>query len=72
MTRRPGVQARRSVASLAALARCLRQSNAQNNSRFLWPRAISPGRPMRLAAAAQDDRFEGGEGNDTGAGKRPS
>jgi hypothetical protein len=28
MTRRPGVQARHSVANLAALVRCLRQSNA--------------------------------------------
>jgi hypothetical protein len=30
MTRRPGVQARHSVISLAALARCVRQSNGKN------------------------------------------
>jgi hypothetical protein len=30
-TRRPGMQARRSVISLAARARCLRQSNPENN-----------------------------------------
>ena len=38
MTRRPGVPARRSVANLAALVRCLRQSNHENNSRFLLER----------------------------------
>ena len=32
-TRRPGMQARRSVASLAALARCVRRSNAKHNAR---------------------------------------
>ena len=31
-TRRPGMQARRSVISLAALARCVGQTNAENNS----------------------------------------
>jgi hypothetical protein len=30
-TRRPEMQARHSVISLAALTRCLRQSNAKNN-----------------------------------------
>ena len=70
-TRRPGMQARRSVLSLAALARCVRQSNAENNSRFLWPCAISLGRPMRLGAAAQaqDDVSRSGRRNDTGEGK---
>jgi hypothetical protein len=39
------VQARHSVANLAALARCLRRSNPENNSRFLWrdqPRSPHP------------------------------
>jgi hypothetical protein len=38
-TRRPGMQARRSVISLAALVRCLRQSNPENNSMFLLERS---------------------------------
>jgi CheY-like chemotaxis protein len=35
-TRRSGMQARHSVISLAALARCVRQSNPENNSMFCW------------------------------------
>ena len=67
MTRRPGVPARCSVMSLAALARCLRQSNAENNLGFLWPRAISP---MRLAAAAQDEVLRAGGKVDTREGEK--
>jgi hypothetical protein len=55
-----GTQPQRSGISLAVLARCLRQSSAWYNSLSLWSRAISPSRPMRLVAAGQDGRFEGG------------
>jgi hypothetical protein len=41
MTRRPRVQPQGSVISLAALVTCLRQANAQNDSRFSRTRRSS-------------------------------
>src|SRR4029077_16981948 len=67
-TRRPGMQARRSVASLAALAKCVRQSNPKNNSRaqlvgggLLQPdeTAADPGALALVAYCFQRER--GGE-----------
>ena len=40
------MQARRSVASLAALERCVRQSNAENNLRSLLERTAGRDQPL--------------------------
>jgi hypothetical protein len=83
-TRRPGMQARRSVISLAALARGVRQSNAKNNSRAqlvgggLLQRdeiAASPGALALIDDRAQRhrrlDRLEGCGGDaDAGCKRR--